>query len=508
MGLIPLSDLLEQLGLWLNANEGVLEGIAVMIAVVAIVMPRFGLRIFRQNNAPDLSKVDPRNLPVHPAYLAAYTGVMDKPEGGSVFAPKFGRNKKSEGGQGVLDEEALEQAGRPVIAVFAPECPPGLEARADYQGLAAIVAEEIATGLDSIQSYDVIAGRVTRGFTGHVSDLGARYLVEGSLREGALQDGAQSIRLIIRLVDVGSGRHLWSNRYTVAADDFYAQEDELVAQITAAVFERMQEAEAERASRADPDRLDAWSLSVLAFSSVAGTDHTGQLNAEALARKAVEQEPESGYAHAVLAATLVQKLGFDRAKFDPKDIEDIRHAVSAARVFSPSDSLVLSIIGFVLTSLGDFGEAEDILERSIELNPSNARGWAGLGRALRNLGRVDEAVIKLERALRLAPRDSLAFLWWYWISTCYLMQKDFAAAIEACRHVIAINRSMFWAWLALAAALAQQGRQVEAEDALAEALALNSDVTADTIDLWIEDSMGKVVDASTFKEGLLKAGLK
>ncbi len=505
---MSLSEVLEQLSLWLNANEGVLEGIAVMIAVIAIVMPRFGLRMFRQNNTPDLSKVDPRNLPVHPAYLAAYTGVMDKPEGASVFAPKFGKGKKAEAGQSGIADELVEPMGRPVIAVFAPECPPGLESRADFQGLAAILAEEIATGLDAIQSYDVIAGRVTRGFTGHVSDLGARYLVEGSLREGALEDGAQSIRLILRLVDVGSGRHIWSNRYTLAAEEFYAQEDELVAQVTAAVFERMQEAEAERASRSDPDRLDAWSLSVLAFSSVAGTDHTGKLNAEALARKAVEQEPESGYAHAVLAATLVQKLGFDRAKFDPKDIEDIRHAVSAARVFSSNDSLVLSIIGFVLTNLGDYGEAQDILERSIELNPSNARGWAGLGRALRNQGRVDEAVTKLERALRLAPRDSLAFLWWYWIGTCYLVQKDFSAAIEACRHVIAINRNMFWAWLALAAALAQQGRQVEAEDALREALSLNSDVNLGNIDLWIEDSMGKTVDSSNFKDGLIKAGLK
>ena len=115
---------------------------------------------------------------------------------------------------------------------------------------------------------------------------------------------------------------------------------------------------------------------------------------------------------------------------------------------------------------------------------------------------------KLERALRLAPRDSLAFLWWYWIGTCYLTLNDFAAAIEACRHVIAINRNMFWAWLALAAALAQQGRQVEAEDALREALSLNSEVNLGNIDLWIEDSMGKTVDSSNFKDGLIKAGLK
>lgn len=502
-----MSDLFSQLGLWLNANEGVLEGIAVIIAVIAIVMPRFGLRIFKQNSTPDLSKVDPRDLPVHPAYLAAYTGVMDKQEGGSVFAPKFGRNKKGEAIPATEGEGTSDAAGRPVIAVFPAECPPAFEGRADYQGLAAILAEEIATGLDAIQSYDVIAGRVTRGFTGHLSDLGARYLVEGTIREGEMSDGVKSIRFIIRLVDVGSGRHLWSQRYTVAADDFYTQEDELVAQITAAVFERLQEAEAERASKADPDRLDAWSLSVLAFSSVAGTDHTGQLNAEALARKAVEQEPESGYAHAVLAATLVQKLGVNRATVDPKEIEDIRRAVSASRVFSPNDSLVLSIIGFVLTNLGDFGEAEDILERSIEMNPSNARGWAGLGRVLRNQGRVEEAVTKLERALRLAPRDSLAFLWWHWIGSCYMAQGDFNATIEASRHAIAIHRNMFWSWLMLAAALAQLGRQLEAEDALREGLTYNDEVTAENIDLWIEDSMGGNVDMSNLKEGLLKAGL-
>ncbi len=153
------------------------------------------------------------------------------------------------------------------------------------------------------------------------------------------------------------------------------------------------------------------------------------------------------------------------------------------------------------------GEGEGILERSCEIKPSNARGWAGLGRSLRNQGRVEEAVTKLERALRLAPRDSLAFLWWHWIGTCYLSLGDFAAAIEAFRHAIAINRNMFWSWLALAAALAQQDRQVEAEDALREGLLLNGEINADTIDLWITDSMGTTIDASNLKEGLLKAGL-
>jgi len=506
VGLTFLTEILSDISLWLNANEGVLEGIAVILALLAIAMPRFGMRIFRQNDTPDLSKLDPRNMPVHPAYLAAFTGAMEKPEGGSVFAPKFGKEEKRGRLRGRFAGQVEEKRGRPVIAVFPPECPPSFHGDTDYNGLSAILAEELATGLDSIQSYDVIAGRVTRGFTGHVSDLGAHYLVEGSLRQGAA-DGEKTIRIILRLVDVGTGRHLWSERFSIVSDKFYEQEDDLVAQMTASVFERLQEAEAERASREDPDRLDAWSLSVLAFSSVAGTDRTGQLNAEALARKAVEQEPESGYAHAVLAATLVQKLGFDQESFDKKEVADIRQAVSAARVFAPNDSLVLSIIGFVLTNLGDFGEAEDILERAIEINPSNARAWAGLGRVLRNQGRVEEAIIKLERALRLAPRDSLTFLWWSWIGSCYLSQGEFKAAIEAYRHSIAVHRAMFWAWLGLAASLAHQGRGLEAKDALDEGRAQNPEINADNIDRWILDSMGPGIDSGNLRNGLIQAGL-
>jgi len=72
----------------------------------------------------------------------------------------------------------------------------------------------------------------------------------------------------------------------------------------------------------------------------------------------------------------------------------------------PDDPDVLASAGFVL---GFFGEDIDVairlIERSLALNPSFARGWM-LSGILRNIaGQPDLAIEHFETSLRLSPRD-------------------------------------------------------------------------------------------------------
>ena len=494
-----MNELIEQALDWMNDNEGVLAGVGVLIALITIAVPRLRAWVTGRPALP--GTIDPNQIPLHPAYLAALTneGGQAPAPAGSFFAPN--RQARARAGQ----RPGFADPGRAAVAVFPFDC--AVE-HGSYAPAATALADEISTGLNATNGYDVISGRVTRGFEGSVSDLGARYLVEGTLRIVSNTRVGECVRIIARLVDVGTGRHIWAERYECPAAEFADQEDEIASQITAALIAHLQGAEVERASQADPKKLDAWSLSMLAFSSITGsTNRDGVLQAEKLARRAVERDPVSGYAHVILAATLVQKRGFV-GEFDLKvDEAEIREHAERALELSPRDSMTLALYGFVRTSLNEPHEAIPYLERSVEANPSNARAWGTYGRALRNAGRIDEAVPKFERAIRLSPKDVMVGLWWIWLASSFLLQNRYEEAIDSARKAVTLNRPFFWGWLIMAAALGQQGREVEAAEALAEVRSYFPDIDKRPVRQLLESSLGTDCDLSVILQGLAAAGL-
>jgi len=495
-----VSELIEQALEWMNANEGVLAGAGVLIALITIMVPRFRALL---TGGPPMGRVDANQLPIHPAYIAALTGDTAEAEqapAGSFFAPNRKARTRS------LNRPDFQDPGRAAVAVFPFDCS---EEGRGLNTAAGAIADEISTGLNATNGYDVISGRVTRGFEGSVSDLGARYLVEGTLRLVSNTKAGECVRIIARLVDVGTGRHVWAERFECPAAEFDDQEDEIASQITAALIANLQNAEIERASQADPKKLDAWSLSMLAFSSITGAaSRDNVVQAEKLARKAVERDGKSGYAHIVLAATLVQKRGF-AGEFNLKvDESEIREHAERAIELAPRDSMTLALYGFVRTNLDEAVEALPYLERSVEASPSNARAWGTYGRALRNAGRVDEAVPKFERAIRLAPKDAMVSLWWIWLASCFLLQERYEEAIDSARKAVTLNRSFFWGWLMMAAALGNQGRTVEAEEALEEVRTYFPELDKQPTRDLLEGSLGSSVDVTLILKGLEGAGLQ
>ncbi len=496
-----MSELIEQALEWMNANEGVLAGVGVLIALITIMVPRFRALLTGRPALP--GSIDPKQLPLHPAYIAALTGENSEAEhapAGSFFAPNRRARARA------VQRPHYTDPGRAAVAIFPFDC------AVEGKGLntaASAIADEISTGLTATNGYDVISGRVTRGFEGSVSDLGARYLVEGTLRLVSNTKQGECVRIIARLVDVGTGRHVWAERFECPLAEFDHQEDEIASQITAALIANLQNAEIERASQADPKKLDAWSLSMLAFSSITGAaTRENVLQAEKLARRAVERDDNSGYAHMVLSATLVQKRGFV-GEFNLKvDEAEIREHAERAIELAPRDSMTLALYGFVRTSLDEAIDALPYLERSVEASPSNARAWGTYGRALRNAGRVDEAVPKFERAIRLAPKDVMVSLWWIWLASCFLLQERFEEAIDSARKAVTLNRSFFWGWLIMAAALGNQGRTIEAEEAIDEVRSYFPDLDKRPIRELLESSLGSNVDLSVLIKGLEGAGLE
>ena len=121
------------------------------------------------------------------------------------------------------------------------------------------IVEDIITSLSRIKWLFVVARNSTFVYKGRAvdvkqvgHDLGARYVLEGSLRKSG-----NRVRMTAQLIETVSGTHVWAQRYDRALDDIFEVQDELTLSIVSAIEPNLRNAEIERAKRKRPDSLDA-----------------------------------------------------------------------------------------------------------------------------------------------------------------------------------------------------------------------------------------------------------
>jgi TolB-like protein len=116
-------------------------------------------------------------------------------------------------------------------------------AHADLEALADGLDEDIVMGLMRFLHLRVVSRSSTRRFSGEAADirtvgreLGARYVMEGSLRQAGLMP-----RVAAELVDATTGAHLWAEIYDRAfsPDAMFALQDDLVPRIVSTAADRM-----------------------------------------------------------------------------------------------------------------------------------------------------------------------------------------------------------------------------------------------------------------------------
>jgi tetratricopeptide (TPR) repeat protein len=171
-----------------------------------------------------------------------------------------------------------------------------------------------------------------------------------------------------------------------------------------------------------------------ALSNLAGTRLSlgAAAEAEELARRAVELEPQNGGLLVNLGAILQSQKRYGEAidcyrqalAKDPNAIQaqinlgtallasgEGEAAVAAAeraRELAPDSAEAQALLGQVLSAEGRFAEAEEACRRRVALTPDNAEALIAHGDALRSADRLDEAIDTYRRALTVAPDSAHA----------------------------------------------------------------------------------------------------
>jgi adenylate cyclase len=397
-------------------------------------------------------------------------------------------------GHGAPSSSDAERPGRPAIAVM-PFV--SLGGDAEQRDLADGISEDVITELARFTSLFVIARNASFRFREQPidvrragRDLGARYLVEGSLRRLGPQ-----IRIAAQLIEVESAGHLWAERYDRKVEDLFALQDEVVRAIVIAMANRIADREEERRLAKSPESWRAYDYVLRARQYLAADTY---LPGEAPLRRAIELDPGIAEAHALLVYVLLHKYWFED---DRRHLEEALASAKKAVELNGQGSGPRFAMGLVCSCLGQHELAGLHFDRAIALNPNNPQARIARAQWLVWGGTGEEALTALESSV---PTESLApRFYWEARGEILFQLRRYAEAIEA--FVKLDLGHYFWVRAFVIAALAHAGQMPEARRQVTALLEEQPGVTIARVlkvQVYKDDKM-----RDHLIEGLRKAGM-
>lgn len=286
----------------------------------------------------------------------------------------------------------------------------------------------------------------------------ARYHLAGAIRQG---DG--QARLIFRLIDRETGRHLWAHRAETPLG-LATFNEQLATRIAAALHPSLRSAEIDHA-RGKPDcELDAQDLALRAMPGVLSLDAEGNARALALLNRAMELDPD----HALSAALAAWAHGQRSIYLFISDPAEHARAVGLARraLSLRTDPTVLAIVGSALSVLHDIDAAEQVIGKALATGASLSWAWSRSGWIDAYKGDDQSAIEKCTIALELAPDDSLAFNAMVGIGAAHFNAGRYRESARWQARALVEHPSSAWIHRTLCPAYALAGEQAEAENSL------------------------------------------
>jgi adenylate cyclase len=367
------------------------------------------------------------------------------------------------------------------------------------------ITEDIITALSKWRWFLVIARNSTFAYKGKSvdlkevgRDLGARYILEGSMRRAG-----QRVRITSQLIDTATGTHLWAERYDRDLTDIFTVQDDITSRVVAAIEPALSSAESRRVIAKRPEHMGAWDYCQRGVWHVNKGTRTDGITAYGLFKQALTLDPNLAEAHLGLARALIVQWDYGSVQdFAPFVREAREHALQAVALDSenPQAQYVLAQTSHWA---GDVGAAITHASRAIELNSNFALGHFYLGIAS-SLDGHQEALEAIETGWRLSPRDPRASTWLANKARVLYHLGRYEEAIETALSARRIQPHAYGS-LVLVASYAQLGRDEEARSAFADLRDLPGGSAKTT--RWYLDRYSDAVAREQMADGLRKAGL-
>ncbi len=300
------------------------------------------------------------------------------------------------------------------------------------------LAEEVLNSLTQVDTLRVVGRTSSFSFKGKNEDLrsigqklGVAHVLEGSVRKEG-----NRVRVTAQLVSVADGFHLWSQTYDRELKDIFGVQEEIARSVVAALRIKLlpgREPSSKSHRTSNPEVYAQYLLGRQLYSrSAADLPRSAEAYQKALAI-------DAGYAPAWagLAQTLVARANFAESAAAVAD--DRRRAVEAAEkavAVDPDLADGYAARGYVRTMVTwDWAGAQADLERALALNQGDATTHRNLGLLAKRLGRMEQAIASAREATEIDPLDARA---WAGLGVDYLLEGRLdlsRRAVERARQI-------------------------------------------------------------------------
>ena len=372
------------------------------------------------------------------------------------------------------------------------------------------LVEDITVALGREAWLFVIASPSAFAFKDRTSDprevaakLGVRYVLRGSVRK----DGVR-VRIVVQLTDALSGGQMWSDRSEDELDNVFAMQDRLMSQIAAMIAPALRAVEIDRAQRKPTASLTAFDHYLRALPRYR-TSLAENREALRLLSAATRLDPSYAAAYALAARCYqFQKL----MGWVPPTHPELDEGVRLARVASElgrNDSEALWMAGLALVQLvGEMDHGQDLIDRSLSLNPNSANAWTSSCLVHTYLGECETAIDHFHRSQRLNPMDRSHHVHWNIVGLAYFVADRFAEADAAADKTLKARPTYPPGLRLKIATCGHFGRIEEGRAHVQRLLAVHPECSL----AWIRDFWGPLMQRSPgalakFIEGSRLAGL-
>jgi len=371
------------------------------------------------------------------------------------------------------------------------------------------ITEDIITELSRFDELHVISRLSTFQYKDKAVDvrkvgreLGAHYVVEGSVRKSA-----NRVRVTAQLLDAKDGKHLWAESYDrdLTAADLFAVQDEVTGHIVTTIADAygiIRVTQMANVTRNQTRNLGGYECVLRAheyYRAKLSPDY--HLVVRNCLEEAVETEPGYADAWTWLAGTYRDEYEFG---FNPRP-NPLARAETAANKAIELDPLNQAAHAFLADVLFDRHDADsyfDQAEHAVAINPNSANVLVWQGHRIAFAGKWERGIALVRKGFVLSRNPPG---WMYWPTTVYYYNKGNydQALVEA----LNINLPGFFVnHYLLAATYAQLGRTKEAKASVDDLLAVFPGFATDGRAhfrgwYWEEELEQRLID------GLRKAGL-
>jgi serine/threonine protein kinase len=298
-----------------------------------------------------------------------------------------------------------------------------------------------------------------KGKTYDIKDVGDKLHVQTVL-EGSVQKSADRLRIIVQLINVSDGYHLWSDKYDRELKDVFAIQDEISSAIVSTLQLKLTSQEQQRMSEHPIANVKAYDYYLRADREVMRYDEKSLDTALIYLRTAIDIMGDNAYLFSGMAGVYSQyaNAGFRQEDYFQKAEEYAKKALALKSDF-PTALCVLGTLSLYKEYPKNYLEAFEYFKKALAVNPNEIRAIHGITNVYEIIGKVPIGLPYLERLEQSDPLNPRRYIL---RGYAYLYNCNFESALGQFFRLYQNDSTSPLAHTAYTQALAYNGKRDEA----------------------------------------------